>query len=101
MGIHLEPVVLILRAGKNLERFGDPYEFTATIHLHDGTAHVVAGIGEISLGVIAELRGEFKAMGIREVAWSRMKNGKKRNFSYRMRSHAAEGNIEETGGAAG
>ncbi len=46
MSIHLEPLTAVLRIGDDLEKFGDPYEFSATVVLRGSRAEIVSSAGK-------------------------------------------------------
>ena len=77
MGTHIEWVtehdsVGIVRAGKNLAQYGDPYEFTFVVLVDGDTAHLVAGSGAITQNGAKEvLRQLANETQIKYVTWER------------------------------
>lgn len=71
----------VLRVGKNLFNFKDPYEFSMVIELKDDVAHLIAGNGKLTIehrtAIFEEL---FKHKEIKFIIWERIrKNGTTHN----------------------
>lgn len=77
MGIILEPITLIWRSGPELNRFGDPFNFVATIIIDNEIAHIKGAAG--TLPNIKEVRNLSsilrKQYAVKDIKWERLKNG--------------------------
>ena len=69
----LEPIVFLLRSGEDHHKYGDPYQFTATVVRIGSTAHIYAGVGTIPKR--NEIRDVLKQHGFDSVMWERIENG--------------------------
>ena len=80
MGITLTPVVFVLRAGPKHNKYGDSYDFAATVTVAGEVSHIQGAAGKLTLKVAREVRAALKKHGIKKGVWDRMKN---RKFSER------------------
>jgi hypothetical protein len=71
VGVLLEPTVAVLRAGEGLNRYGDPYEFSATVIIRGRQAEIIGGAGRFDPKWRREIRTELRAWGIDEVVFER------------------------------
>lgn len=71
MGVHLEPTVAVLRVGDELNGYGDPYEFSATVIIRGRQAEIVGGAGRFDLKWRRAICAELRAWGIDEVIFER------------------------------
>ncbi len=76
MGFNLEPKVIILRAGKEFFKFGDPFEFVATITIENGIAHVQAALGQLPSYDLQSFFDSLRDMGVTKIVWERFKGMK-------------------------
>lgn len=71
------PIVFVVRAGQDMHKFGDPYNFSCTVTLVDSVAYVQGASGELPRA--SEVRSFIKYMyslGAKSVVWERS-SGKK------------------------
>ena len=73
MGVHLEPTVAVLRVGDELNEYGDPYEFSATVLIRGRRAEIVGGAGRFDPKWRRAISQELRAWGIDEVVFDRKK----------------------------
>lgn len=78
MGFIIEPLVLLVRAGKETDSFGDSYNFAATVTLDNGVAHIKGASGEMpdmttTKAFFADLKNRY---GAKKIVWERIKDGK-------------------------
>lgn len=78
----MEPIVFILRSGKDHNQYGDPYQFTATVVKIGKTAHVYAGVGTIHSR--SQVRDLLIQHGFEDVAWERIENGNVTELRYSL-----------------
>jgi len=81
MGVGIEWKVGILRIGKDFHQYGDRYDFSCLVTRVNGTAYLEGGSSGGPAAIVAarkELRELFQREGIKEVVWTRIKNGQKR-----------------------
>lgn len=79
MGAHFEPLVGVLRIGKELKQYGDPYDMACTVLLEDNRATLIGATAITSMNLIRErdaLRVLFSGLGITQVRMLRRKPGK-------------------------
>ena len=74
MGVHLEPTVAVLRVGEDLHKYGDPYEFSATVIIRGRRAEIVGGAGRFDPKWRHAVSTELRAWGIEEVVFERKKH---------------------------
>ena len=75
---YFEPIVLIIRGGEDTRCFGDQYQFSATIMIHDGVATIKGASGSMPIcpRLVKEFVRELKSKyGVTSVVWERIKNG--------------------------
>jgi hypothetical protein len=79
MGALFKPIAGVLRIGKNLHVYGDPYDMACTVVI-DGNKAVLEGATAITgLDLVSEreaLRQIFTNLGITEVVMRRLKPNK-------------------------
>jgi hypothetical protein len=73
LGVHLEPTVAVLRVGEELNEYGDPYEFSATVIIRGRQAEIVGGAGRFDPNWRHAISKELRAWGIDEVIFERKK----------------------------
>ncbi len=73
MGIHLQPKVLILRSGSALTKYGDPYEFAATVTITGHEAIIEGAVGQFSWQSFYDLKIQLRNMGVTRIIWERIK----------------------------
>ena len=71
MGIHLEPLMAVLRAGERFSEFGDVYEFSATVICRGHRAEIVGAAGRFRAKWRKELLNTLFAWGITELIYER------------------------------
>jgi hypothetical protein len=71
MAAEIEWVTGVLRAGRNLGTFGDPYEFSCTVNVRGQEAELIGGCGEITPSLWREIKDALTAQGIHQVHWKR------------------------------
>jgi hypothetical protein len=71
LGIHLEPVMAVLRAGDRFSEFGDAYEFSATVICRGHRAEIVGAAGRFRPKWRKALLDTLFAWGITEVFYER------------------------------
>jgi len=76
MGFSLETKVIILRAGKEFIKFGDPFEFVATITIENGIAHVQAALGQLPSYDLQNFFNFLRDLGVTKIIWERIKGVK-------------------------
>jgi len=69
----LEPIVFLLRSGEDHHKYGDPYQFTATVVKIGSTAHIYAGVGTSPKR--SEIREVLRQYGFDQAMWERIENG--------------------------
>jgi hypothetical protein len=68
----------LLRAGRNLREYGDPYEFVVTVTAEPGgCAYLQGAAGEAYSGLRQELKEKLREMGFKSMRWERRKNQRK------------------------
>jgi hypothetical protein len=67
----LEPTVAVLRIGEELNGYGDPYEFSATVIIRGRQAEIVGGAGRFDPSWRHAIAAELRAWGIDEVIFER------------------------------
>lgn len=70
----LEPVVLILRGGSSTKKIGDDFEFSATILIDEGVAHIKGATGNLPINpsLVKSLYKELKTKyGVSKIRWKR------------------------------
>jgi hypothetical protein len=85
MGIHLEPVTAVLRLGKDLQEYGDPYEFSATVIIRGHQAELVGGAGKFDPKWRRDVCEALLGWGITEVVFDR--KGATRSRSVRVKTY--------------
>lgn len=67
----LEPLIMIVRAGRDHHKFGDPFEFVATIMIDGGVAHIKGANGELpSKDTIKSFFNKLKSeYGVKKFKW--------------------------------
>ncbi len=73
MGAHIELLTATYRAGKDFEKWGDPYTFSATIVFRNGNAELIGAGGELYAGALDDLKAECRKLGITRLIWERKK----------------------------
>ena len=66
------PIVFVVRAGPEMQKYGDPYNFSCTVTLIDSVAYVQGASGELPRA--SEVRSFIKYMyrlGAKSVEWER------------------------------
>lgn len=76
--IHIEPKILIIRWGKDFEKFGDQYDSSVSVSIVNGEAHFYGMTGHFTFKIYAEIRKQLNSMGIYKAHWERKKNGKEK-----------------------
>jgi len=76
MGCNFEAVAGVIRAGKDFEKFGDDFEFSATAVILDREVYIKGASGKFSKRLFDELKVMFKNMGMLEVHWERVKENR-------------------------
>lgn len=79
MGVHFEPLVGVLRIGKHLQKYGDPYDMACTVLIEDGRATMIGATAITQLNLISErdsLRKLFADLGVHQVRMKRLKPNK-------------------------
>ena len=71
MGIHLEPVMAVLRAGESFSEFGDAYEFSASVVIRGHRAEIVGAAGRFNAKWRKEVLEALFAWGITELVYER------------------------------
>ncbi len=71
MGIHLEPLMAVLRAGERFTEFGDSYEFSATVVIRGHQAEIVGAAGRFQPKWRRDLLDTLFAWGITELVYER------------------------------
>jgi len=71
MGIHLEPLMAVLRVGEQLFEYGDPYEFSATVLIRGHQAELVAGAGRFDPKWRRDICEALLSWGVTEVVFER------------------------------
>jgi hypothetical protein len=74
LGVHLEPTVAVLRVGEDLNGYGDPYEFSATVIIRGRQAEIIGGAGRFDPKWRHAISMELRAWGIDEVTFERKKS---------------------------
>mgnify|MGYP007100073370 CR=1 FL=1 len=74
--IHIEPKILIIRWGKDFEKFGDQYDSSVSVSIVSNEAHFYGMTGYFTFKIYAEIRKQLTSMGIARAHWERKKNGK-------------------------
>jgi len=70
-------VVGVIRGGTKFEKFGDPYEFSATIIVQDNEAFIMGASGIFTRQLFYDIKIQLHNMGIKKVHWDRLKTNKK------------------------
>lgn len=78
MGVHVEFITGIIRAGRSFKEFGDKYEFSATIVLKSDEAFIMGASGNFNKEIFTEIKNTLIKMGIKKAHWERVKKKKKR-----------------------
>lgn len=73
-GAHIEWVVGIIRAGSELEKFGDPYEFTCMLIKEGDRVHIKGAAGKFTLAIRRAISRALKEAGIDNAEWERANN---------------------------
>jgi hypothetical protein len=71
LGVHLEPTVAVLRIGDELNGYGDPYEFSATVIIRGRQAEIVGGSGRFDPKWRHAIWAELRAWGVDEIIFER------------------------------
>lgn len=70
--VFVTPIVFVVRAGPDMNKFGDPYNFSCTVTLVQDIAYVQAASGELPKA--SEVREFIRSMykiGAKKVVWER------------------------------
>lgn len=81
MGVHIEIVVGIIRAGEDFNNYGDAYEFSATVLFKNKEAFISGATGKFSKDIFNQLKIMLRELGVDQVFWERKKNGKIKQVS--------------------
>lgn len=81
MKANLEWTSGVIRAGREFEKYGDPYEFACTVLRIGDTAYIFGAAGEFSRKTYEAIREELKSHGIAHVEWSRLQQGRTKKVS--------------------
>lgn len=76
MGFIIEPLVLLVRAGKETDSFGDSYNFAATIVIDNGIVHIKGASGVMpDMSIVKDFFLDLKnKYGAKKIVWKRIKN---------------------------
>lgn len=78
MSISIEYITAILRHHPNGGGFGDPFDFSCVVQIHDKEATIKSANGAFSLAVRTEMEEALHSMGINTVRYIRRGNQKER-----------------------
>lgn len=84
MGATLEPITLVLRAGPNHAKHGDPYTSSAAVQKIGEAAYVQGASAESLWAYRKAVIAAFRALGVTEIHYQRMKNGVVRDVVVRI-----------------
>ena len=82
MGVTLTPVVFVLRAGPEHEKYGDDYELAATVIVLNGVAEMLGGTDGITIKMAKDIKRAFRKIGVTQGGYERRINGKTRKREY-------------------
>lgn len=68
----------VIRAGSSFEKFGDPYEFSATVVFVETDAYIMGATGTFSKKIFSAIKAEMIRLGMKRVFWERKKDSVKR-----------------------
>lgn len=71
MGVSIEWVIGVVRAGRNFSSFGDPYDFSCTVILRGETAELIGASGRFDMRFRQPLIELLKERGVKRVSWER------------------------------
>lgn len=74
----LEPITAVLRVGEELERFGDPYEFSCTVVIDKSHALIKGAAGTYSKATRIAIEDELRYHGITTIEWERGRHKRKK-----------------------
>ena len=75
MGVHIEPIMFVIRAGPELSEYGKPFDFVATgITVDHETVRIIAAHGNLPIREAAQLRKQLRELGFKKVVWERKKS---------------------------
>ena len=95
MGIHLEPVTAVLRAGEQFNEFGDVYEFSATVICRGHRAEIVGAAGRFRPEWRKAILDTLFSWGITEVVYER-KGSRRKSIVMDTASHTVRRVAAET-----
>jgi len=75
MGVHIQWISGVIRAGENLHEFGDDYELACFVQIVGTTAHIVGMSGRLTLADTRLAVEEFRRMGLTAIEFERVKDG--------------------------
>lgn len=80
--VTIEPIIYIVRIGKDNHSFGDPYTTVCTaIKISPDTIRIVALVGGITTQQAKQLYKEFIKLGFKHIIWERKKGDEYDNVS--------------------
>ncbi len=86
MGVHIEGLYYIVRAGKDLHEFGDNYTFAASISAYDGVALIRGAGGVMPTSDRPAFVEALRLLGFTEAQWTRNR-GKSVKMDLRLKPH--------------
>jgi len=76
VGIHIQWITGILRAGETLQKFGDDFKLACCVQVSGDVAHLCGGAGKLSLENARLFVSEMVSVGVKVIEYERIKNGK-------------------------
>lgn len=73
MGATITPTTCTLRCGDRHEKYGDPYEFVATVCLRGDTAYICGGGGKWKHEWRDAVADALQALGVKGVEYERLR----------------------------
>lgn len=74
MAAEIEWVTGVIRAGRNFEGHGDPYDFSCTVNRRGDWAELIGGNGRITPEIWREVKAALMAQGVTHAHWDRLNN---------------------------
>lgn len=79
MGVSVEWIAGVLRAGREHEKHGDPYTFSCTVIVRGTHAELVGASGEFTPEIYREIFDRLVSLGMESASWDRKKKSKTLN----------------------